>query len=79
VHEAVGRLIAAGTDCEVELLYGLPLKPATAAARSLGVPVRVYVPYGRSWLPYAMREARTNPRTLWWLARDAALGRRGRA
>lgn len=79
VREAVGRLLTAGTDCEVELLYGLPLKPATAAARSLGVPVRVYVPYGRAWLPYAMSEARSNPRTLWWLARDAALGRRGRA
>jgi hypothetical protein len=40
------------------------------------VPVRVYVPFGVGYLPYALREIRRRPESLWWLARDAALGRR---
>jgi len=42
--------------------YGLPLGPAVALARELGVPVRVYVPYGKAWLPYAISQIRDNPR-----------------
>jgi proline dehydrogenase len=44
MREAVARLRAAGTPCEVELLVEDPW--AMQAARQLGVPVRGYVPYG---------------------------------
>lgn len=62
--EALSRLRARGTPCELEQLYGLPCAPA---------PARVYVPYGTAWLPYALTHLRRRPRTAWWLARDLAL------
>jgi proline dehydrogenase len=72
---ALGRLKAAGTPCELELLFGLPLWRATRVAREVGVGMRMYVPYGHAWLPYRLSEARRNPGLLWWLARDLVAGR----
>jgi hypothetical protein len=46
-------------------------------ARELGVPVRVYVPYGHGRLPYSLEHAAREPRTALRLARD--LVRRNRA
>lgn len=62
--EALSRLRAGGTPCELEQLYGLPRTPA---------PARVYLPYGTAWLPYALAHLRRRPRAAWWLARDLAL------
>lgn len=59
--EALSRLRACGTPCELEQLYGLPCAPA---------PARVYLPYGTAWLPYALAHLRRRPRAAWWLARD---------
>jgi proline dehydrogenase len=73
-REALRILRDAGTPCEWELLFGLPFKSAMRTARQLGVPVRVYVPYGEAWLPYAFSQVRKNPRILWWVTRDAVLG-----
>jgi proline dehydrogenase len=61
-REALARLRAAGTPCELELLYGLPLRNAIAAARTEAVPVRVYLPYGHGFLPYAMQQLKSHPR-----------------
>jgi proline dehydrogenase len=69
--DAIRRLQAAGTPCELELLYGLPSRGALEVARRLGTPVRFYVPYGHAWLPYGIRQAARNPRILWWMLRDA--------
>lgn len=69
---AIGKLQSAGTPCEMELLYGLPSRTVLKVARDLAVPVRYYLPYGHAWLPYALRQARRNPRILWWVLRDAA-------
>jgi proline dehydrogenase len=74
-RRSLQQLLAAGTSCELELLYGLPLRAAIDAARELGVRVRVYVPYGKAWLPYALSQLRQKPALFWWLARDALLGR----
>jgi proline dehydrogenase len=63
-------LLQAGTSCELELLWGLPLATSLATARLFRVPVRIYVPYGQAWLPYAVSQFRTNPRVLFWIARD---------
>jgi hypothetical protein len=41
-------------------------------ARDLAVPIRNYLPYGYAWLPYALRQARRDPRILWWVLRDAS-------
>ena len=40
-------------------------------ARELGIGVRVYVPYGAAYMPYALSQIRRQPRVLWWLVRDA--------
>jgi proline dehydrogenase len=74
-REAVRRLRAAGTPCELELLFGLPMRAARRATRDLGVNTRVYIPYGHSWVPYALSWVRQNPRVLWWVLADASFGR----
>jgi proline dehydrogenase len=68
--EAVRRLQASGTGCSLELLYGLPLRQSLTLAESLGVSVRVYVPFGAAYLPYALGKLKQNPRMAWWLLRD---------
>jgi proline dehydrogenase len=70
--EALRRLRAAGTSCELELLFGLPMLRAAQAARGLEVPTRVYVPYGRAFVPYALGQVRRNPRLLLFLLRDVS-------
>jgi proline dehydrogenase len=77
-HAALARLRAAGTPCQQELLFGLPLKAALRVAVEAGVSTRIYVPYGEAWIPYCVSRLRENPRILVWLARDALLGRAGK-
>jgi proline dehydrogenase len=69
--EALRKLQEAGTNCELELLFGLPSRAVLEVARRLGVKVRYYLPYGYAWLPYALNQAKRNPRILWWVVRDA--------
>ena len=78
-EQALRRLRAAATPCQLELLFGLPFQAALRVAHAAGVSARVYVPYGSAWVPYALSRLRRNPRVLMWLARDALLGRPGRA
>ena len=56
---------------ELELLFGLPTAAAARTAEP-GTPVRIYVPFGRGYLPYAVRRAVAHPALLWWLVRDLA-------
>jgi proline dehydrogenase len=69
-REALSRLSAAATPCEMELLFGLPLRQPVRAAREAGVRVRFYVPYGHARLPYRLSQARAHPAVLWWATRD---------
>ena len=73
-RDALTRLRRAGTRCELELLFGLPMRSQFKVARKLGVPVRLYIPYGHAWLPYGLSQVQENPRILWWTARDWLLG-----
>jgi proline dehydrogenase len=68
--EAVKRLLNKKTSCELELLYGLPLEPVSGIALAAGVKIRLYLPYGHGWLPYAISKVYENPRILWWVLRD---------
>jgi proline dehydrogenase len=70
-------LRAANARVELELLFGLPMRDPARVAAELGIPVRLYIPYGRGYIPYALSQMRRRPRTLLWLARDAVLGRSG--
>lgn len=74
-RQALGLLRAAGTPCELELLFGLPTAPAARAADELAAPVRMYVPYGHATLPYRIPDARRDIRVLGWLSQDLLRGR----
>lgn len=74
-REALRRLQHAGTRVEMELLLGLPSQAALKVARELGVPVRIYVPFGVSWLPYALEHVKKNPYVARWAVLDATVGR----
>jgi proline dehydrogenase len=69
-QDALQELQLHGTSCELELLYGLPLKHMIPVAESVSVPIRVYVPYGNAWLPYALEQARKKPIIFYWFVRD---------
>jgi proline dehydrogenase len=75
-REAVARLATGGAPHDIELLTGLPFDRVVEVARSAGLPVRVYVPYGHASLRYGLQFLRRNPRRTWWLIRDLALRRR---
>lgn len=56
-------------DFEFEMLYGV--RPDwQLALRGLGYNVRVYLPFGADWWPYAIRRVGENPRNAWLLARS---------
>jgi proline dehydrogenase len=69
-ERALAILLASGTPCELEQLRGLPTRRTTVIARRLGVPVRVYVPFGAGWLPYAADKALARPYLPEWMIRD---------
>jgi proline dehydrogenase len=77
-ERALYILIASGTPCELEQRRGLPRRRTVAAARRRGVPVRVYIPFGPDWWPYAVDKALARPHLPLWMLRDA-LGLRDRA
>lgn len=69
-ERALAILCDAGTPCELEQLRGLPRRATTAIARRLDVPVRVYVPFGPGWWPYAIDKALARPYLPLWALRD---------
>jgi proline dehydrogenase len=69
-REALKRLLRAGTACELELLCGLPRRDAMEVAHELRVPVRLYIPFGEAWLPYALGQILRTPKMLSWVIRD---------
>jgi proline dehydrogenase len=73
---ALQRLRAAGTQAELELLFGLPAAAPARAAHELSAPVRVYVPYGHATLPYRVPDAGRDVRILAWFSQDLLRGRR---
>lgn len=69
-ERALTLLLSGGTPCELEQLRGLPARRTVAIARRLGVPVRVYVPFGPGWWPYAVDKALGRPYLPAWMIRD---------
>jgi proline dehydrogenase len=63
-------LQAANIPCELELLFGLPMTKSLKMAETLQVPVRIYVPFGRGYLPYVAKLAVYNPKITGWLIKD---------
>jgi proline dehydrogenase len=73
-REALQRLRRAGTPCELELLYGFPLRRQLRAVRDLDIPVRLYIPYGFGRTPYPPRAAVREARTARFFAGDVLIG-----
>lgn len=67
---ALALLTEAGTPCELEQLRGLPRRRTVAVARRLEVPVRIYVPFGPGWWPYAIDKTLARPHLPLWAIRD---------
>ena len=73
--ESLRRLIAADTPCAAELFFGLPFRTPAVTARRLGVPIRIYVPYGHAGAPYGIADVGRRPVAAWWLLQDLVLGK----
>ncbi|HSQ96518.1 MAG TPA: GNAT family N-acetyltransferase [Croceibacterium sp.] len=67
---ALRVLLKAGTPCELEQLRGLPRRRTMEVARKLGVPVRLYYPFGPGWWPYAVDKALARPYLPLWALKD---------
>jgi proline dehydrogenase len=74
-RKAMEILSEAGTPFEQEFVFPLPIDPAMEEGKRFGAAARLYLPYGSAWLPYSLSRAVTNPVMLYWLARDAVMGR----
>jgi len=72
-REAIARLRAKGTSCELEMLFGMPVKPLIAWAKGDSVKARIYVPFGSGFAPSALRVLKRNPRLLYTIAKDRLL------
>lgn len=70
-REALHRLKAAGTRCELELLFGLPVNNLVSVAAELDVPVRIYIAFGHAYLPYALASLRKRPGMMLKLLKEA--------
>jgi proline dehydrogenase len=73
--EALHRLLQAKTPCEMQQMSGLPQNCARLA-KSLGVPMRLYIGYGYPSLPYSIRQVQARPAIVGWVIRDFILGGR---
>lgn len=66
---ALNILKTSGTPCELEQLRGLPMRRTARVAAELGVPLRLYWPFGPGWWPYAAEKLVERPYLpKWWLA-----------
>ncbi len=70
-RERADRAGWAAGEYEIEMLLGVRSDVAKALAES-GQRVRLYVPFGRDWWPYALRRIGENPGNAWLLARGLA-------
>jgi CelD/BcsL family acetyltransferase involved in cellulose biosynthesis len=71
-RDSLLKLKQSRTPCQLEQLFGLPLR-AREVAKPLGVTLRVYVPYGHAYVPYALAEIKKRPVILSWIVRDLLL------
>jgi proline dehydrogenase len=70
IERAVACLRSKGTQFELELLYGMPMDAPLRWARANGVSTRVYVPFGKGFLPSAVGVLRRNPRLAWLVLKE---------
>ena len=69
----IAQLRAAGTSCEVELIYGPLMAAPLRWARDEGVAARIYVPFGKGFIPNAIGLLRRNPRLAWRVIKGSVM------
>lgn len=74
-ERALKILLEAGTPCELQQLRGLPRRRTVSVASNLGVTVRIYVPFGPGWWPYALDKALARPYLASWMIKDLLGGK----
>jgi proline dehydrogenase len=77
--EAIARIRAAGTSCELELLLGAPCKPLLRWASENGVKARIYVPFGEGFVPNAIGLLKQNPQLMWTIAKSRLIAVTGKS
>lgn len=72
---SIDLLRRGGTPCELEVLYGFPVRATLPRLLEMGLPIRAYVPFGHGWAGYCLEYMRARPSFFWWLAADYLHGR----
>ncbi len=73
--ESVAILRAAGTPCELEQLFGSASRQSTQWAKENNIRLRIYIPFGKGFIPNAMRVLRRNPRLALTIAKKMVTAR----
>lgn len=68
--DLVARMQVPADRFEFQALLGVPVEDVLDRLVSRGVRVRVYVPFGEEWFPYASRRLRENPRIASYVLRQ---------
>jgi proline dehydrogenase len=74
-EEAVRRLRSAGASFELEQILGMTTPQSLAWARQNNVKVRIYIPFGKGYIPNALGVLKRNPWLVWKLIKDMAAQR----
>jgi proline dehydrogenase len=61
-------------EIEVQMLLGVPRDALQQELIGMGIPVRLYVPYGKRWYAYSMRRLDHNPDVLRMVAGNVLTG-----
>ncbi len=73
-RQAIRRLKAARTPCELEVVRGYPIHRVLPVAVAEGIPMRVYIPFGYVAFPYTIGQVVRMPRIVLWVLRDVFRG-----
>ena len=74
-EQAIARLRAAGTSCELEQLYGMNSRQSLRWARENRIKLRVYIPFGKGYVPNAIGVLKRNPRLAWVILKTFVVSR----
>ena len=67
------EILKSNSKYEIELLYGLPSYQIIKFADLRHEPIRTYIPYGHSWVPYCLENLKGNPLVILNILRDSFL------
>ncbi len=71
-EEAIRRLRSAGASFELEQILGMTTPQSLQWALQNNVKVRIYIPFGKGYIPNALGVLKRNPRLIWKLIKTMA-------